>query len=217
MKTKCCKSKQVHRTKNGAVCINNNCENYLCHTEVIRGYHKWKLPAAAAVFAFYLLFTFDHFSMENKSVGFYKIEPGKRSKPLTVENLELEIKSQKILCSREVLAQMKIESGHFKSFLLKRTNNMLGMRYPFSRETKACGIYLPGKDTVITGSQEELKKYRKLNNYAVYETWQDAVADYKLWQDYSFKISDHYLRFLGKVYAEDTLYAKKIKQVASVL
>jgi len=40
------------------------------------------------------------------------------------------------------------------------------------------------------------------------------VADYKLWQESNFNVTERYLTFLGKVYAEDANYIAKIKQMA---
>ena len=85
------------------------------------------------------------------------------------------------------------------------------MRYPFKRQTSALGIYLPESDSVIIGSQKDMRKYSSQNNYAVYACWQDCVKDYKFWQDEYFKITEKYLSFLGSCYAEDTQYVNKIK------
>ena len=85
------------------------------------------------------------------------------------------------------------------------------MRYPFKRKTSACGLFLPESDTIIFGSQKELRKYSGQNHYAVYACWQDCLKDYKLWQDEYFKIAEKYLSFLGARYAEDADYVKKIK------
>lgn len=217
MKTKCCNTDHVHINEDSVICINAECENYLGTAHIIPDQIKWKNYIVVSVFVFYMLFSFDDFSMENKEIEFgLRLQLGSEETPLTIENLETELKMQNIICSREVLAQIKIESGNLKSFLLKRTNNMLGMRYPFNRKTTACGIYIPSKDTIIYGVRKELKEYNKINNYAVYNSWKDAVADYKLWQDACFKVSERYLAFLGNVYAEDSLYTKKIKEVAAL-
>jgi uncharacterized FlgJ-related protein len=136
------------------------------------------------------------------------------SKPLSKENLRLELDEQNILCPDEVFAQILIESGHLESYLSKKVNNLLGMRYPFRRQTTAIGIYLPDSDQIIIGTQKELKKYHNKNHYAVYENWQECVKDYKLWQDECFKLTDKYLAFLGMYYAEDTKYVEKIKSMS---
>ncbi len=218
MKTSCCKTNNLSNVSGNLICMNEQCSNYLSKASFHRDYSKWKYPAAFMLFGFYLMFSFDNFSMKNNNAQLFNYTPESNKEiPLTVENLKAELEKQEVLCADAVLAQMLLESGHLNSYLLKQSNNMLGMRYPFRRATKACGIYIPSKDTIISGTQEELKMYRKVaNNYAVYATWQDAVEDYKLWQENCFDITEHYLNFLGKVYAEDEHYVKKIKQIASI-
>jgi hypothetical protein len=131
--------------------------------------------------------------------------------PLSAESLHSEIQELKMVCPEEVYAQMMLESGNLSSFLTKRANNMLGMRYPFRRNTTAVGLYLPEKDTIVYGNTASLKKYGKQSNYAVYDNWQDAVKDYKYWQDEYFRVGDRYLQFLGNIYAEDSSYQAKIR------
>lgn len=213
MKTSCCHTKYFHRLGDKDIlCANRVCDNYLAVTTCYRDYSYWKTPTAILIFAFILLFTSEDFSMENNQHRL--CIPQIIEKPLTVQNLHAELLAQNILCPEPVMAQIKIESANLTSFLLKRTNNMLGMRYPLARKTTACGIYIPSLDTVITGTKEQLKRYLKLDNYAVYHNWKDAVADYKLWQESNFNLTERYLTFLGKVYAEDTKYVQKIKRVA---
>jgi uncharacterized FlgJ-related protein len=167
------------------------------------------------VLSFCLLFTFDDFSMENKEEIPQLTFVAPEAPADTVSVLQ-ELTKYEVVCPKVVLAQVKIESGNFTSSLFRKTNNMIGMRYPFKRKTKASGIYIPSKDTVIYGSQVDLKKYSRYSHYAVYNNWKDCVADYKLWQESNFNISRHYITFLGNVYAEDPLYMDKIKKAASV-
>jgi hypothetical protein len=128
----------------------------------------------------------------------------------------LALQENEILCPEAVLAQMKLESAHFTSFLFRHTNNPMGMRYPFSRATSAAGIFLPEQDTIVLGSQEELRRYRKTaNTYAYYHSWEDAVKDYKLWQQRHFDLNERYLSFLSNVYAEDAGYIQKIRQLSA--
>jgi hypothetical protein len=171
-----------------------------------------RFGVSAMIFITCMLFSFDDISKANLEHGTGMMESLiEEPIPLTIMNIEEELRHLEVYCLEEVLAQIKIESAHLSSFLVKRTNNMLGMRYPFKRPTIACGIYLPAKDTIIYGDQNELKKYAGTNCYAVFETWQDALADYKLWQDFNFRLNERYLDFLGRVYAEDTMYVSKIK------
>ncbi|MDQ3049598.1 MAG: glucosaminidase domain-containing protein [Bacteroidota bacterium] len=218
MKTKCCHTRHIHVVDKKNLCVNPQCENYLGTAGCYKEFEKLKYCITILVFAFSMLFTFNDYSKASKNnnidlTSSMVVAPA----PLTLENLKAEILINKIICAEEVFAQMKLESANLKSSLLKRTNNMLGMRYPAKRATAACGIYLPAKDTIIYGNQAELKKYAAQNNYSVYATWQDAVADYKLWQESNFKMTDRYLEFLGKVYAEDTLYVSKIRKMTAAL
>jgi hypothetical protein len=102
--------------------------------------------------------------------------------PFSKENLEKEINKQGIKYPDIVMAQAKIESGHFTSAIFKENNNLFGMKLPAQRKTTAIG---------------------KNRGHAKYETWQDSVKDYKIWQDtlgwsslsketYIQKLSDKY-------------------------
>ncbi len=209
MRTDCCNTRHAYRIEKSFICINPHCRNYLGDTTF--HINRWTKSISVSLIAACFVFSaVDDFGMDTVNDSILFLE----KTPLTLENLQKELAIQNIVCQPQVFAQIKIESGNLQSFLVKRVNNMLGMRYPFKRETKACGIYLPAKDTLIYGTQNELKKYAKTNNYAAYKTWQDAVADYKLWQEYCFKVTDRYLAFLGDVYAEDSLYVNKIQKMA---
>ena len=165
--------------------------------------------------SFLVVFTSTDFSnINSETINKHQIELMKKMcVSLTRETLQSEIDELNILCPDEALAQIMLESGNLSSFLLARTNNMLGMRYAFRRATTATGIYLPAKDTIIYGCSTSLKKYASQNNYAVYACWQDAVKDYKLWQDEYFHLAERYLHFLGNIYAQDAGYENKIRSV----
>lgn len=93
-----------------------------------------------------------------------------------------------------VLAQMKLESGYYKSKLSQRNNNYFGMRHPRQRATMSMG---------------------EKNGYAHYRNWAYSVLDYALWQKrYAYNLSEHeYLQKIGCVYAEDDAYVRKIKNL----
>lgn len=97
-----------------------------------------------------------------------------------------------------VLAQMKLESGNYKSALAKNNNNYFGMRHPAQRLT------------VSMGSK---------NGYAKYRSWVFSVLDYALWQRcYAYNLTEEeYLTKLSRVYAEDKSYASKVKNIAKNL
>ena len=106
-----------------------------------------------------------------------------------INNLDLKYKDI-------VFAQALIESGHFKSDLFIKNQNLFGMRFPKKRQT--------------TAIDEE-------NGYACYTTWIDSVEDYKLWQQAILKnksvTKEEYLAILGDVYAEAPNYTTVIKKI----
>jgi hypothetical protein len=214
-KTKCCNTKHYTLNENTAICTNEGCAHYLTITTLVRPKRTKQFLTAAWLLVFLVAFTTCDFSSVNSKV--IPIQQRKlmhELRPvLTAQALRSEIEDLEIVCPEEVYAQMMLESGNLTSFLTRNTNNMLGMRYPFRRTTTASGIFLPDQDTTIYGDAATLKKYAKLNNYAVYATWQDAVKDYKYWQDEYFCLGDRYLQFLGNIYAEDSSYEAKIRTV----
>jgi hypothetical protein len=212
MKTSCCNSNESIAIGHNVVCLNVGCNNYLGSTTLYRNIFAWKKPIALSLFALQLMLSMEDFSMENKENNFSTLNVrAVKPMPLTLHNLQQELIHQSILCPHEVFAQMKLESASLSSTLLKKTNNLMGMRFALSRPTTAVGIYIPSKKLIVYGNQKTLRKYTKLPNFSVYSCWQDAVADYKLWQDYNFRVKERYLDYLGKVYAEDTSYVEKIK------
>jgi len=94
-----------------------------------------------------------------------------------------------------VMAQAKIETGHFTSKVFRENHNLFGMKLPRQRSTTAIG-----------------EQY----NHAEYTSWRQSVVDYKLWQDKvltKVKGRRAYLRYLHKNYAENKQYVKLIKQM----
>lgn len=142
--------------------------------------------------------------------------PGKSAKEeFSKENLMAEIQRVGILFPHVVYAQAELESAFLTAGSSTKTNNLFGMRYPGQRATTAIGIYLQGKDTIIYGTRSELRPYLKRPTYAVYAHWTDAVLDYKMWQDYSFKKRDKYIDFLGRVYATGPEYANRLQEMTA--
>lgn len=195
--------------------MNEECENFMLPTATKASSKMWNNIFAFFFFLFFFVLSFNDFSYNGPVTASDLTKTSLRNLlPLTEENLRRELDSNHIICQEQVFAQILIESGHLNSYLSKRANNLLGMRYPFKRKTAAVGIFLPESNLIIRGTQEELKKYRSKNHYAVYENWQDCVKDYKYWQDQSFKLTERYLTFLGENYAEDPAYIAKIKQMS---
>ena len=93
-----------------------------------------------------------------------------------------------------VFAQMRLESGNFKSSLSQTNNNFFGMRHPYRRDTHSLG---------------------SINGYASYANWAFSIADYALWQRrYASGLSEEeYLEKLGRVYATDKKYRDKISNI----
>ncbi|MCC7232294.1 MAG: glucosaminidase domain-containing protein [Bacteroidia bacterium] len=197
------------------LCTNEDCGNYLRTTSVWKPSRVWNNIFAVSFFIFFFILSFDDYSSTNEGLqgpATLHIAENK-SLPLTRENLRKELDLLHVICAEQAYAQILIESGHLTSYLAKKTNNLLGMRYPFRRKTSAVGIFLPESNLIIKGTQQELKKYRNRNHYAVYANWQDCIADYKYWQDENFRLTDRYLTFLGDYYAEDAHYVAKIRNL----
>ncbi|MFM2135671.1 MAG: Mannosyl-glycoprotein endo-beta-N-acetylglucosaminidase [Bacteroidota bacterium] len=163
---------------------------------------------------FFFLFTVnDYSSIDYGSVLYFDLVRSKHVKPsdLNEDNVRKEIEKSELLCPNLVFAQIMLESGNLGSYLARKTNNLIGMRFPFKRTTKAVGLYLPDKKMIVLGDQRSLLKFSNMKNYAVYSNWQDCLADYKCWQDECFKLQERYLHFLGQYYAEDDAYIDKLK------
>src|SRR5688572_6949197 len=184
-KTTCCNSKHYTMTETSVICTTETCARYLTPTTLFKPNRAKRFLTGAWLFVFLVVFTASDFSNVNSEVvnSYQKALVVPMHTPLTAASLHSEIQELKMVCPEEVYAQMMLESGNLASFLTRHANNMLGMRYPYRRSTTAIGLYLPEQDTIIYGNSASLKKYAKQNNYAVYDKWQDAVKDYKYWQD----------------------------------
>ena len=94
-----------------------------------------------------------------------------------------------------VFAQMRLESGNFKSDLAKNNDNFFGMKYPRQRATVSQGVD---------------------RGYAYYRSWSYSVLDYAIWQRrYASGLTEEeYLEMLSEKYAEDKAYVRKVKSIA---
>lgn len=97
-----------------------------------------------------------------------------------------------------VYAQAIVESGNFTSKLFRENKNMFGMKMPNSRVTTAQCIK---------------------SGYAYYNTWQDCVIDYALYQCLYLRNlnEEEYFKKLSDIYAEDLEYIRKVKQIKNKL
>ena len=115
--------------------------------------------------------------------------------PFSPSNVLATMNEIGILYPDIVMAQAKIETGHFTSKVFKENNNLFGMRLPRQRSTTAIG-----------------EQYK----HAQYTSWRQSVIDYKIWQDRvltKVKSRKAYLKYLSKYYATDKQYVTLIKQM----
>jgi uncharacterized FlgJ-related protein len=94
-----------------------------------------------------------------------------------------------------ILAQAKLESGHFKSTIFLENNNMFGMKEAKLRANLAKGTN---------------------RNHAYYDSWQESVIDYALYYSSylrSIKTEGEYFEYLRQNYAEDPTYVQRLKQI----
>lgn len=94
-----------------------------------------------------------------------------------------------------VYAQAILETGTFTSRIFKENNNLFGMKVSRLRPTTHKG---------------------EQNGHAYYDDWKDSVLDYALYQARylnGLKTREEYLSYLNRVYAEDTLYVSKLKNI----
>ena len=98
------------------------------------------------------------------------------------------VKSKKI-----VLAQIKLETGHFTSKICTENNNLTGMKLPRVRKTTAIG---------------------ENRGHAKYNSWIDSIRDIRLFQDYYNVGDDCYYTFLERIgYAQNSQYIKLLKTI----
>lgn len=93
-----------------------------------------------------------------------------------------------------VLAQAKLESANFKSYVFRKNNNMFGMRFPRQRETVAI---------------------KDVGGYSYYETWMHSVIDLRLYYSAYLdgKTEEEVYAFLGRRYAESPQYVTALKEI----
>jgi flagellum-specific peptidoglycan hydrolase FlgJ len=93
-----------------------------------------------------------------------------------------------------MVAQARIETGWYTSKIFIHNNNLFGMKLPERRLTTAIGSD---------------------RGHAQYISWQQSVADYKIWQSKVLiknKSRRKYLSYIGRTYAEDSNYINLIKK-----
>lgn len=94
-----------------------------------------------------------------------------------------------------IMAQAKLESANFRSYVFRKNNNMFGMRFPRKRETVAI---------------------KDLGGYSYYESWMHSIIDLRLYYselNLDGRTEDEVYAFLGRRYAEDPRYVSALKQI----
>ena len=92
-----------------------------------------------------------------------------------------------------VLAQARIESGHYTSRIFKENHNLFGMKQANRRINTAEGTQY---------------------GHAFYQTWRESVYDYAFYQSRYLSgatTEEEYYYVIGKSYAEDPKYISKLK------
>jgi hypothetical protein len=122
------------------------------------------------------------------------------SDTLTIYTVASELECIGVQFPEVVACQAALESGHFKSSLATKYNNLFGMKRVYSRPN-----YQDGYVSTASGM------------FGKYPHWITSCWDYKLYQD-MFVISanspEEYLNFLQRVrYAEDPNYINKLKKL----
>ena len=133
------------------------------------------------------------------ATGFNREEDPGSPEKIAYQSLYDEIVKQGIEYPEIVWAQAILESGNFGSKVFHKNNNLFGMKMPSRRNTVALGTS---------------------SGYAVYESWQESVHDYKLYQEYYFKdrqiSKKSYYNHLNRSYCEiGGQYSQRVKAIIS--
>lgn len=106
-----------------------------------------------------------------------------------------------------IIAHAKVESGNFTNNLVKKHNNLFGMKHPNVRPTTSIG----------SKARAEGK-----NGYAQFNSAVDSIVDYLLWLEYHkelkvYKTTDQYVAMLKKHYFFGSNYQEYYKAMRSYL
>jgi uncharacterized FlgJ-related protein len=116
------------------------------------------------------------------------------NEPFSEEALIEAIKQMKFEHPHIVLAQAKVETGHFQSRIFLENNNLFGMKMAWRRPTLAISTH---------------------RGHAVYRNWRESLIDYALYSAYYVqeKEEEEFYEHLEDNYAEDPIYITKLKSV----
>lgn len=119
----------------------------------------------------------------------------KKSNKLTDKEVLDYITSLNIRFPKVVLAQAKLESGNYTSYVFKTKKNLFGMKLARSRPTTA------NKNSI---------------GYASYSSWKQSVIDYALLQTSYYRncrTEQQYLEQLQRSYCENNKYIQHLKEL----
>lgn len=121
----------------------------------------------------------------------------KEPSELSYDSLYQEIVNNNIEFPEIVWAQAVLESGNFKSQVFNSNKNLFGMKFPRKRPTTSIGSD---------------------RGYAKYESWEESVKDYKLYQEHYFKNKrinkTQYYIHLNRIYCEiGSSYSERVKKI----
>lgn len=144
----------------------------------------------------YNIWSFNKLSEELKPIR--ELRLSNLEDTINVEKVYSYAQQLKIKFPKVLVAQTILESSWYKSDLYLDYFNCTGMKMGYLRPIH-CN-----------------NKSNKSTEYAHYNSWRDCIVDYKLWQlSYcsEIKTEEEYLNYLGRVYAEGSMYKEKIKQL----
>ena len=124
-----------------------------------------------------------------------KVETKSREVEFSEEKLIELLKGLNVKYPHIVLAQSKLETGHFKSKIFNENNNLFGMKEAKVRIHTAKGTK---------------------NEHAYYENWVESVYDYAFYQStyHSDKKNERqYYNALDKSYAESKNYSETLQKI----
>lgn len=164
------------------------------HYESIKEFLKQIIRYRFYLYTGYLIFLLFWVLNNKPSKQIIRLVPTKTEQFSETALINL-LKKSNIRYPHIVLAQARLESGHYKSKVFKENHNMFGMRKAAQRITSAKG---------------------SKNTYAYYRDWVDCVYDYAMYQNSFMKnvnSEEEYFARLSASYAQDSAYSIKLKRI----
>lgn len=133
------------------------------------------------------------YALEMDNIEFFVVT--KENNGFNEEKLIQMLKDLNVKFPHIVLAQAKLETGHFKSKIFNENHNLFGMKEARVRIHTAKGTQY---------------------NHAYYDNWMESVYDYAFYQatyHSDKKTERQYYRALDKSYAESKNYSDALKEI----